>query len=313
MQAGRTFGAGARHALAATLLAGAAHADDGFSSLGADYALLSLMTVSPDFSAARYTIENDDGPDVGIRIGRFPRRFELAASESSRLHLELIVAYQRAEQAIDAFAAEGGSIDSRWDTYGGSIGLLHEKDLPRGFYVASSLRLGITATRNRASYTGFSDDAVRTLLDGTLLNWHLRTRTVEIGLGAGYRLTLGDRTGSVESTLSHALADSFDESDPALAFGESVGLLSTVVDAIRPTGAELLGERLDLVLLGAHHHSFGEDGRTLGYSDSYQLGLGLERPLGPAGGSRRYLRLSAQVLWAERMDGWLVSVSLDPG
>jgi hypothetical protein len=306
----RAIKTGFRCALTATLIVGAAHGGDS-SDLGADYALLSLMTVSPDFAAAHYTIEND-GPDVGIYISRLPYHIDLAASGDSSVQLELMLAYQRAKQVIDTFSSEGESIDSTWETYGASIGLLYEKGLPHGFYISPSLRFGITETRNHTVYEGFESDEISNLLDGTLLNWHLRTRTVELGLGVGYRLKLGDRTGRIESTLSHALAESFDESDAAaLGFSEGINVLSTLIDVIYPTDLSFLDDRLDLVLLGGHHHSFGENRRTLGYTDSYQLGIGLERPLNVGTRIRRYLRVSGQVLWAEKMNGWLLSISLD--
>ena len=96
---------------------------------GVDYAFLSLMTLSPDFAAANYTIDNDDGTSVDVTIGRLPYHIELTHNENSNIQLEVSLAYQFAEQLLPTFYLPGENIDSKWDTYGAGLGVLYEQRL----------------------------------------------------------------------------------------------------------------------------------------------------------------------------------------
>jgi hypothetical protein len=66
-------------------------------------------------------------------------------------------------------------------------------------------------------------------------------------------------------------------------------------------------KRLDLLLLLGTNTFFGENRITLGYTTSYQLGIGCELPFRWENKPRRHIRLSGQVLWAENMQGWLIT------
>jgi len=76
---------------------------DGASDLGVDYAFLTLMTLSPDFAAANYTITNNNDGDVGIAIRRLPYHIDLVQNDKHRLQLEVALAYQQTSRCCRTF------------------------------------------------------------------------------------------------------------------------------------------------------------------------------------------------------------------
>lgn len=65
---------------------------DGAHDLGVDYSFMFLTTLSPDFSAANYTIHNEGDSDVEISIARLPYLIDLTQDTKSRLQLESAIA-----------------------------------------------------------------------------------------------------------------------------------------------------------------------------------------------------------------------------
>jgi hypothetical protein len=300
--------------LATLGLNGAALADnnDGAGDLGVDYAFLLLMTLSPDFAAANYTIENKDGSDVDIAIGRLPFHIDLTTQPRSRLQFEGSVAYQRTEEIIGTFPDPGEDIDARWNTYGAGAGLLYEYNLREHLKVTPSLRAGIARMKNTAVYNGVLTQQIKDLFEGTLLNWHSNASIVSVGIGLSYDWTLLDRDSSFKADVYHIFIDSFQESDTAVKFTEHANMLAVNADMIFPTEMRIYDHRLDLVLLLGANQFLGENRRTLGYTTSYQVGMGGELPLNWGEKTYGHLRLSGQILWASNMKGWLLTIGYMP-
>ena len=89
-------------------------------------------------------------------------------------------------------------------------------------------------------------------------------------------------------------------------------MLAIQADMIFPTDLFIGEKRLDSVLLLGSNTFFGENRRTLGYTTSYQLGIGSEFPLSWDQTRRGHIRLSGQVLWANNMRGWLLTIGYNP-
>jgi hypothetical protein len=85
-------------------------------------------------------------------------------------------------------------------------------------------------------------------------------------------------------------------------------MLAIKADMIFPTNGYIADNRLDLVLLLGTNTFFGENRDTLGYTTSYQVGIGSELPLHWSNKERGHMRLSGEVLWADNMRGWLLTV-----
>lgn len=276
---------------------------------GVDYAFMSLMTLSPDFSAANYTIHNDDGSDVDISIGRFPFSFDLFNNEKSNLQLELTLAYQYTTQTVPTFPELGEHIDAEWDTYGADLGFICETHLTNNLFFTPSLRFGISRMENHADYNGeLTNIIIKDQFEGTIFNWKTYVSVLNLGVGLRYNWQLLDRNSSIAANIYHACIDSFSESNDTIQFSERANMLALKADMIFPTDLTLIDYRIDFVLLLGSNHFFGENRNTLGYTTSYQGGLGVEFPIKFKQKEYGYLRLSGQLLRAENMEGWLLTL-----
>jgi len=278
------------------------------SSSGAEYAFLSLMALSPDFSAATYSFKGGDSPDTDVTIYRLPYRFELMQRTESLLQLEVMVAYQRADAILQNFPNSGDSIDSQWDTYGAGLGLLYDYNLSKYLVFSPSLRIGITETENRTSFNGSLANAPIPPEFESLINWKAKSSIVNIGLGLGYNWKILDRPSSLKGDVYRSLIKSFDETKPVAEYNEQANLLSIKADMIFPTTFNVYDERLDIVLLLGVNSFFGENRHVLGYSNSYQAGAGLELPLKWKQKKYGYVRFSGQIIRANNLEGWMISL-----
>ena len=306
-----------RFILCLALIFGVSHnafsaADDNASDLGVDYAFLFLMTLSPDFAAANYTIHNEGGSDVDIAIGRFPFHFELIKNDTQKLQLELSLAYQQTGETVPVLLFPGESIDSKWSTYGGGIGLLYGQALTQQLSFTPSLRTGVARMKNHATYNGSQINEIKDLFEGTLFNWNTYASIINLGLGLDYDWTLRNRASSIKADVYHVIVDSFNESNAAVKFTERANMLALTADMIFPTDIHITDKRLDFVLLLGVNNFFGENRHTLGYTTSYQFGVGSELPLRWKQSQYGYVRLSGQVLWADNMKGWLLTIGFSP-
>jgi hypothetical protein len=270
------------------------------------------MTLSTDFAAANYTIHNDDGTDVDIIIRRLPFHIGLLKDDTSDLQLEIAVAYQGTDQVIPTDPAPGENIDAVWETYGIDVGLLYELNITKNLFFTPSLRLGVTRMKNSADYNGTLTNILKDSFDNILFNWTTNTTVLNVGLGLKYRWTLLDRSSSVSADYYHINVESFNESSAAVNFNENANMITVKGDMIFPTDYTVHGDRIDLVLLLGSTSFVGENKDTLGYTTSYQVGIGSELPLKINQKKRGYLRLSAHVLWAENMNGWLLTLGYSP-
>lgn len=286
--------------------------NNGASELGAGYAFLTLMALSPDFSAANYEIENDDGTQVDINITRFPFSKTIMKNKRSSLDLEFAVAHQSTRETFQIFPAPDEYIDTKWISNGASLGLLYEKDITKHLQFTPSLRVGASTLQNNADYYGELTNAISEVADGSLLNWDTNTALVSIGSGFRYHWRLLDRESRINTNVYRIRVNSFDESNDLLHFDEVANMLSINGDMIFPTNVHLFDERLDMVLLVGSTTFFGENRETLGYTSSYQAGFGSELPVRWNKKIAGHVRFSGQFLWAQDMSGWKVSLGFKP-
>lgn len=279
---------------------------------GVDYAFITLMTLSPDFAAANYTIHNDGGSDVDISIGRLPYHIDLLDTGKSSLQLEIELAYQRTGQVVATFDAPGENVDAQWYTYGAGLGLLSELHLTEQLFFTPSLRLGVARMENHADYNGALTNLIRDQFEGKTFNWKTFVSDVNLGLGISYDWKLLDRSSSISANAYHVIVDSFSESNDAVEFSESANFLSINADMVFPTDMMLLEHRVGFVLLFGTNYFFGENRRTLGYTTSYQGGVGAEFPITFNQKNYGFLRLSGQLLWAHNMEGWMLTIGYNP-
>ena len=123
-------------------------------AIGASYAYLFLLTLSPDFAAAHYTFTDEPGQDLNISTSRFPYHIDLMKDSESSLQFEIVAAYQQMEEIFQVTGLPGESIDAKWNTYG--LGLLYEHNISKQLRFTPGLRIGVATMKNNAIYNGIT-------------------------------------------------------------------------------------------------------------------------------------------------------------
>lgn len=283
-------------------------------NLATDYAFLSLLTLTPDFSAANYKIEQDSVPPVTVSIARLPFVWDVVeVNDKTSMGFELSLGYQKTKETVPVLDDSSEYVDSKWRGYGVSLGLLFDHKLNKNVTIEPKIRAGIVRLNNSASYYGeFTNSVVKPVYDGSLFNWNTKASVVSVGLGLIYDWQLGGRDSTVSTYVYHLNMDSFDESNEAVKFNAKANLASLKADVIVPTFATIYGKRLDAVLLGGSSLFFGENRDTLGFTSIYEAGLGIEYPIKGDKFSFGYVRLSGLVSRGENVRGWSVSLDYHP-
>lgn len=281
---------------------------------GSDLAFTSMLVLSPDFAAANYTIESGEivGPvDVDIAVTRLPFLIDLKKTEKTQLQLEVALAYLRTKQVFPIPQLPGEQLTTRFITYGAGLGLLYKYALTDRLQFSPSLRLGITNITNSVT---FSDGVPPGEANEARAEFELTSKAsvLNLGLGLIYNWELGGRPSSIQADVFHTVVDSFGESGNAPKFTESANMLAIRADMIFPTEFAMNGGHLDYVLLVGSNHFFGDNRETLGYTTSYQAGIGAEIPLRWHQEQYGYLRFSGEVIFGDGVDGWLLSASYTP-
>lgn len=279
-------------------------------SIGADYAFLTLMTLEPEFSAARYTIDNENDDQVDIRILRLPYIQNLTKNESSQLNLELAFGHQRAHQSFHLLPAYRDEyIDAYWTTNGISLGLLYAQKLTPRLSFTPSIRLGAAEMKNTAYYYGTFTNAIKDSLPSDLLGWTTKVSVINSTLGLDYRWHILDRLSHVTSSFSHIVASSFREGSAQASFHEKANLINVSADMIFPSHQRIKNKRIDYIVLLGSDYFVGENRHTLGYVISYQIGAGMEIPLQIWQNKPKHLRFNLLGQWASVMRSWTFSLS----
>jgi hypothetical protein len=280
---------------------------------GSDLAFVSMLVLSPDFAAANYTIESNetvDAVDVDIAVTRFPFLIDLKKTAKTQLQLEVALAYLRTKETFP-FGLPGETITTRLVTYGAGLGLLYKYALTDRLQFAPSLRLGISNLTTSASFSDGLTPADQNVIKEAFEQTS-NASVLNLGLGLIYNWELGGRPSSIQADVFHTIVDSFDEADNAPKFTESANMLALRADMIFPTDVAINGGHLDYVLLVGSNHFFGDNRDTLGYTTSYQAGIGAEVPLRWHQEQYGYLRFSGEVIFGDGVDGWLLSASYTP-
>lgn len=281
---------------------------------GSDLAFTSMLVLSPDFAAANYTIENEEivgDVDVDIAVTRLPFLVDLKKTAKTQLQLEIALAYLRTKEVIPIPVLPGETVTSRFVTYGAGLGLLYKHALTDRLQFAPSLRLGITNITNSASFSSGAppEEANEAKAELELTS---KASVLNLGLGLVYNWELGGRPSSIQADVFHTVVDSFGETGNAPKFTESANMLAVRADMVFPTEWAINGGYLDYVLLAGSNHFFGDNRDALGYTTSYQAGIGAEIPLKWHQEQHGYLRFSGEVIFGDGIDGWLLSASYTP-
>ena len=271
---------------------------------GSDYAFLFLMTMSPYFTSANYTIEDDEGIDIDLSIGRFPFSLILFENKHSFLELEAEYAYQTTKASYPTFPDPTEYVNSEWVTHGFGLGLLYNFKISTDMLLRSNIRYALGNLQNDTRYHGsLTKQIADQLQESHLFNWKSNATILNIGLGWTYFFEMLEYTSNLRVDVNRAYIDSFNEDNEGVKFNEQANMAALRTDLLFPTGIKFWEENLNLVALLGMNYFFGENRKTLGYTASYQAAIVIPFPIKWGQEILFDLKLGYQLLWAERMNG----------
>lgn len=277
--------------------------------LGAGYAGLLNLAATPDLSAASYHVTH---PELAtdFDVLRVPYDDRLATlSSKADLYWKVAGSYLAAKQdlpmSVPPFAP--GSIDSKWTAYSFAGGLFAKIALGSGFTLVPGLDLSVARLENSADYLGGAA-LLQPFLDNLLFNWHTDAYLVTPNLGLVWNLLEADRRISVRGHASWSWISSFEASDPAIDFNETMGVCSIRADYAAPTGMTVFQRQLDWVVLASYAGFFGGNRAALGFTSVAEVGAGVEIPISKSLAKPTRVRISASYLFGDDVTGWTVSL-----
>jgi len=278
------------------------------SGLGSAYAQLINLTASPDVTAAYYGSEGEE-TDLDIDLTRLPYVSRgVKVGDDSLFKWRVAAGYMQMRSDFTVGSAAGSSVASRWQASSLTGGLLVDIPLAENLRMTPGLDVGVAVLKNTAQYYGAAT-ALSPLFDGLVFNWETRARLVTPNLGLDWTTRDGERKTLLSGHLSWSWIESYAETDPALGFSQSAGVVSLRGEHGGPTGMSVVARPIDWLVIGSVSRLLGDNSDVLGFSELYELGVGMEIPFArnDAGGSNR-ARLTASYLFGSGIKGWTIGL-----
>jgi len=278
--------------------------------LGSGYAGLLNLAATPDISAATYKVTHATETPFKIDVLRVPYEARLAAlSSNTDVYWNVAGAYLTSKQDFPTDPPFAGSISSKWSAFSLTGGLLAKIGLGSGFTLVPGLDLSVARLDNDADYSGGAS-ALQPFLDGLLFNWNSDAYLVTPNIGLVWKWMGADRRINVAAHASWSWISSFDESDSALKFNETIGVYSIRADYVAPTGMKVFERPFHWVALAGYAGFFGPNRDALGFTSVMEVGVGVEVPLSKSSEKPQRIRLSASYLFGQNVTGWTVGLGM---
>lgn len=277
--------------------------------LGAGYAVEVSFAVNPDISAATfYPDEPEEISNSKLKAFKLPLRYVFNKGHQGwRPFVQGLLAYQALDASFDII--DGESVDSKWDTYGGTLSGGMEIPVNKQLVLLSTISAGYARLENKAEYNGeFANTFLKPALEGVVFDWDADTRLLGASLGADYQLELSHFDVEVTGSLAYNNVKTFGSSSEFIEFSSDVTTFDVELNTIHPTGWLIRKHPVALVttlgnttFLGPHRHAFE-------FSHFFEAGVALETDLSASRGRLKRIRLGLKVIFAENVKGWSLIV-----
>ncbi|MCB2186080.1 MAG: hypothetical protein KQJ78_06655 [Deltaproteobacteria bacterium] len=279
---------------------------------------LLTMAISPDWSAAFYTLGEDSESQSAVDMNtiKIPlyKRFPLAGrawEPFAGITLGYMEVVSQGEYAVDPSAPVDGvlSYEERWRCYSafGETGV--KLPLGWGFSLIPSVGGGWAQVRNLTDYRNeFSREFIARLFDGLLTNFSLDAVVFMAALRADYERKLGPLNLRVKLKGTEFYLDVVDATDEAQEFSGNNGTLTGRVELTGPTGLDLGSYPLLWQGFVGGFQFLGPDAEALGFDHFVEIGAYLGVDLRRAGLWVDALKLGGSLIAGDDITGWSVSL-----
>ena len=246
--------------------------EGGPDRLGAGYAALINFAVNPDISAATYNIKVEGVRDPSISAYRLPLRYVFTLDNVDwRPLVQANFAYLTQDAGFDIDT--GDSIDAKWRTYGGSLGIGAEIPLSNNLLLVPIVDAGLARIESDADYHGvLSNVFLKPALDGLVFNWDADAWVIGAALGVSYRRAWNSVDLDVQSSLTYNYIKSYDSSSDLIEFDSQMTTFDINVDAVVPTGKSIAAYPIALVGTVGYTSFLGPNRDELGFQYFFEGG-----------------------------------------
>lgn len=279
----------------------------------------------PDLLSSLFAISLTEGISTGtIRIdnGREPRddthlntlhvpwstKVDVGSSLGT-LNVRAIVGGLTAKDgtSVDLDAGEA-RISNDWLAVGGEVGVGWNFPLAERWYLTPGVGLGLSYTRNDATYNELGEQVLAPLVEGILANWDAWAFVLSTSLTLERTRPLGVLDWGLTLRGAATNTDVFAASSDFQKGSDTGEFVVTRFELGGPTGASVNAESLDWDAFGGWVGLYDLDRASLGFDSFFQIGAGLS--LRPFEGLPR-MHFGGGVLAGEDVTGWSLGLTLD--
>jgi len=278
-------------------------------SLGAGYAAMLSLAVSPDISAATFYPDPGAGiDDTRLKVFKLPIRHVFnREGEGVRPFVQGLFAYQTLDAEFNVLIDE--SIRSDWRTVGGALSAGVEIPLREQLSLLTAVTFGIGRLQNEAVYNGaIAENFIQPALAGLAFDWEARAHVYGASIAADYRRKIGNFDLEVHGSLTHHEVKTYDSSNEFIAFDTGTTTLDIDVNSVHPTSLKLADAPLSLVLLVGNTTFLGPNRDALDFDSFFELGAAIEADVSARGWRIKTLRFGAKAIVGENVTGWSLVV-----
>ena len=273
-------------------------------SLATAYASIINFAVSPEISTARFAVDAGEdviGPD--LKATRLPYRkvFE-RDGDSWRPFVQVVAAFQEMDAGFRVTADD--FIDTRWNTYGLSLGGGVEVPVSENFDFVAGANVGWGRLENSARYAGPLQAFFSQALDGVVFNWELEAVVYGAAAGGHYERQVGDTGLEIRTGLIHHRIRSQSTSTDLVEFDSHVTTFDVDFNVVLPTERRLGQYPLAVVGILGNTTFLGHQREALGFNSFYEAGLALDIDLTARNWRLKKLRVGAKAIFGADVSGW---------
>ncbi len=274
--------------------------------IGSAYAAMINFAGNPDVSTATYYIDGGLGEDATLNVFRASLRHEFGHPRDQwRPFVQVLLPYQTLEY-YDTWDVEDRA-RVEWQAFGAVGTLGFQYSFSEHLKVTPALNLGSVRLKTNAGYQGvFAETILAPALRGLAYDWTADAVVFGGTVWLDYKFPYETFDIAVHAGLTQNWIRSYYVSDEAISFSSFATTLSGNVETIHPTGIQLGGYPLSLVLSGGGTAFLGPGKDALGFDRFANAGVAFQADISRIGLPVRTLRLGAMGIAGPNVLGWSI-------
>jgi len=278
----------------------------GSEEIGSAYAAMINFAGNPDISAATYSMGREYGEDATLNVFRVSLRHEFKTeSDKWQPFAQVLIPYQTldSKDAIDS----DNQTEVSWDAVGaiGTVG--SEYTVDPHLKITPAINLGMVRLKSNAGFQGALGDSIfEPGLEELAFDWTAYAVVYGGALWADYEFPLETFEASAHVGVSQNWVQSYDVSDPSISFFSYATTLAGRLESNHPTGIEIGGCPISLVLTAGGTAFLGPGKDALGFDRFVSGGFAFQAGIDRFGLPLKSVQLGLLGITGPNVTGWSI-------